>query len=85
MKKEAQQILKMDIAKIFLTPPNTKREKIVLILLMLITFMIFFGPICFSEIPPIQAILLACMPTLSVSWGLIALLRAKYRKKDFSK
>ncbi|MDU7338929.1 MAG: hypothetical protein E7L17_12530 [Clostridium sp.] len=85
MKKEAQQIVKMDLVKIFLTPPNTKKEKIVLILLMLITFMIFFGPICFTEISPIRAILIASMPTLSISWGLIALLRAKYRIKDFCK
>jgi drug/metabolite transporter (DMT)-like permease len=75
----------MDLAKIFFTPPNTKKEKIILVLMMVITFMIFFGPICFSDIPPFRAVLLACMPTLSVSWGVMILLRARFRKKDFCK
>ena len=85
MKKQAQEIVKMDLAKIFFTPPNTKKERIILILMMVITFMIFFGPICFSDIPPLRAVLLACMPTLSVSWGVMLLLRARFRKKDFCK
>lgn len=79
------QTVKMNLAKIFFTPPNTKRERILLILVMVITFMIFFGPICFSDISPLRAILLASMPTLSISWGLMVLLRARFRKKDFCK
>ncbi|WP_283609900.1 hypothetical protein [Faecalispora anaeroviscerum] len=92
MKRAAQvstpkgvQTLKMNLAKIFFTPPNTKKERIILLLLLVITFMIFFGPICFSDIPPFRAILLASMPALSISWGLIVLLRARFRKKEFCK
>lgn len=77
--------VEMNLPRIFLTPPNTKREKITLLIMMLITFIMFFGPICFSEVNPIKAVFLACMPALSISWGWIVLLRSLFRKNDFCK
>lgn len=38
---------------------------------------------CFTDIYPIKAILLACLPTLSISWGWIVLLRSLFRKSEF--
>ena len=46
-------------------------------------FVAFFGPICFTDISPVKAIVLAAMPALSLSWGWIVLLRSLFRKRDF--
>lgn len=85
MNSEKKIVVKMDLAKIFFTPPNTKKEKILLFLLLVISFMIFFGPVCFSGISPVKGMLLASMPALSISWGCIILLRSMFRKGDFCK
>ena len=82
MKKDVVRV-EMDLKKIFLTPPNTRREKITLLVMMLVLFIMFFGPICFTEIHPVKAILLSCLPALSVSWGWIVLLRSLFRKSEF--
>ena len=81
-KKESAQV-EMDLKKIFLTPPNTRRENITLLVMMVVLFVMFFGPICFTEIHPVKAILLSCLPALSVSWGWIVLLRSLFRKSEF--
>lgn len=85
MKSTVKRQAEIDIAKIFLTPPNTRKEKITLLAMLTGTFIIFFGPICFSAIPPVQAVFLACMPSISISWGWIVLLRSLFRKEDFAK
>ena len=82
MKKDVVRV-EMDLKKIFLTPPNTRREQIILLVMMVVLFIMFFGPICFTEIHPVKAILLSCLPALSVSWGWIVLLRSLFRKSEF--
>jgi hypothetical protein len=77
--------LKIDIAKIFLSPPSTMFERVTLFLLLLITFVLFFGPLKFSKMPPMEAVFTAALPALSISWGWIVLLRSIFRKKDFCK
>ena len=84
MKKEVTRV-EIDLKKIFLTPPNPKREKFTLLAMMVVLFVMFFGPICFTDIHPVKAILLACLPTLSISWGWIVLLRSLFRKSEFCK
>ena len=44
MKKEPER-LEMDLQKIFLTPPNTMKEKVTLILMMVVVFVMFFGSV----------------------------------------
>lgn len=85
MKQQETKRVEIDLKKIFLTPPNTKREKITLLLIMVVSFIAFFGPICFSEIPPVKGILLSCLPALSISWGWTVLLRSLFRKSEFCK
>lgn len=82
MKKETSRV-EIDLKKIFLTPPNTRREQITLLVMMVAVFIMFFGPICFTDIHPVKAVLLASMPTLSISWGWIVFLRSLFRKSDF--
>ena len=82
MTKQVERV-EIDLKKIFLTPPNTTREKVTLLVMMVALFVAFFGPICFTDIPPVKAILLAAMPTLSISWGWTVLLRSLFRKRDF--
>ena len=55
MKSMEKRQVEMDLTKIFLTPPNTRKEKITLLVMLVATFVIFFGPICFSAIPPVKA------------------------------
>lgn len=82
---QKKQEVKMDLAKIFLTPPNTMKEKITLIAMMLVIFVMCYGPLTFSEISPIRAIIASAFPSISVSWGWIVLLRSLFRKKEFCK
>ncbi len=77
--------VEIDLMKIFLTPPDTKKERITLLTMLVVTFLIFFGPICFSDISPVKAILLACLPAVSLSWGWMVLLRSLFRKREFCK
>lgn len=85
MNKQTDQRLEMDLGKIFLTPPNTTKERITLVAMMVVSFVIFFGPLCFSTVHPVKAVLLACLPTISISWGWMVLLRSLFRKREFSK
>lgn len=75
----------MDLMRIFLTPPNTRREKITLVIMLIVTFVLFFGPVCFSDMHPAKAIFLSCLPAVSLSWGWMVLLRSIFRKREFSK
>lgn len=75
----------MDLNKIFLTPPSTMYERITLFLMLTITFIIFFSPLKFSAMHPVEAAITAALPALSISWGWIILLRSIFRKKDFVK
>ena len=84
MKKEAER-LEMDIKKIFLTPPNTMKEKVTLILMMVVVFAMFFGPVVFTEISPLKGIVLSAFPALSISWGWMVLLRSLFRNREFAK
>lgn len=84
MKKEPER-LEMDLQKIFLTPPNTFREKVTLLLMMVVLFMMFFGPVIFTEISPVKGVVLAAVSALSISWAWMVLLRSLFRKREFSK
>lgn len=61
MKKEITRV-EIDLKKIFLTPLNNRREKITLLVMMVALFVMFFGPICFTDVHPVKAILLSCLP-----------------------
>jgi hypothetical protein len=76
--------VKIDVMRIFTTPPSTMFERVSLFLMLVITFIIFFSPLRFSKISPFEAALMAALPALSISWGWIVLLRSIFRKKDFS-
>lgn len=75
----------IDVKRIFLTPPNTMLERITLIIMMVVTFIIFFRPLTFTNVNPIDAVLTASIPTVSLSWGWIVFLRSIFRKRDFMK
>ena len=66
MKKDVVRV-EMDLKKIFLTPPNTRWEQITLLVMMVVLFVMFFGPICFTDINPVKAIFLSSLPALSVA------------------
>ena len=84
-KKQPTTYVSLDLKKIFLAPPDTRREKITLIVVMVLVFMLYFGPLTFTEVDPIRAILISAVPTLTTSWGWIVLLRYVGRKADFCK
>lgn len=82
-KSKAPIYLKLDLKKIFLTPPNTTKEKITLVVVMVLVFIIYFGPLTFTSVSPIRAIVLSSIPTLTTSWAWIVLLRFIGRKREF--
>ena len=87
MPKEPER-LEIDIQKIFLTPPTSMRsmrEKITLFLMMLVIFIMCFGPTIFTDISPVRAVIVSAIPAFTVSWGWMVLLRSLFRKREFSK
>lgn len=74
---------KLDIKSIFLEKPNKLSERIILFILLTITFMIFFNPLRFSPIHPIEAVLISMLPSLSISWGIIISLRLFFKKSEY--
>lgn len=84
-KKKATVEVKVDVAKIFLTPPSSMAERIMLVVFLTLSFIAFFGPLSFSAMPPLEAVLTAAMPALSTSWGLVVLYRSMFRKMDYCK
>ena len=77
MPKEPER-LEIDIQKIFLTPPTSMREKITLFLMMLVIFIMCFGPTIFTDISPVRAIIVSAIPAFTVSWGWMVLLRSLF-------
>ncbi|MBN2899841.1 MAG: hypothetical protein JXO44_13820 [Clostridia bacterium] len=75
--------MKVDLAKIFLTPPKSLFERVVLFLMLVVSFILFFRPLQFSAMPPFEAVLTALVPSLSISWGWLIFLRYRFRKKEF--
>lgn len=75
----------VDVQKIFLTPPRRLGERAILLGMLVVTFMIFFGPLKFSQVPPLEAALTAMLPAASLSWGWIVFLRYRFRKGEYLK
>ncbi|WFA08585.1 hypothetical protein [Tissierella sp. Yu-01] len=75
----------VDIKKIFLTPPKVLHERIILLVTLCITFIIFFRPIQFSEIRPFEALLISGLAAVSTSWGWVVLLRSLFKKGEYKK
>lgn len=84
MRREPEK-LELDIVKIFLTPPDTMRERITLFVMMVVIFIMFFGPVMFTEVSPLKGALLSALPAFTVSWGWLVLLRSLFRKREFAK
>ena len=84
-KKQEITYVSLDLKKIFLTAPNTRKEKITLLVVIVLVFMLYFGPLTFTAVSPIRAILISAVPTLTTSWAWIVLLRYIGRKADFCK
>ena len=89
MKKQRQNTPKkqvaLDVQKIFLSPPRKLSERAILLGMLVVTFMIFFGPLKFSQVPPLEAALTAMLPAASMSWGWMVFLRYRFRKNEFIK
>lgn len=77
--------VEVDVQKIFLTPPRRLGERAILLGMLVVTFMIFFGPLKFSQVPPLEAALTAMFPAASLSWGWIVFLRYRFRKGEYLK
>jgi hypothetical protein len=75
----------VDVQKIFLSPPRKLSERAILLGMLVVTFMIFFGPLKFSQVPPLEAALTAMLPAASMSWGWMVFLRYRFRKGEYLK
>lgn len=76
---------KLDVKRIFLEQPQTIGERVILFIVLMITFMIFFTPLKFSTIHPIEAFILSLFPSASISWGWIVFLRLVFKKSEYIK
>lgn len=69
-----------ELIRIFLSPPKSIGERIKLFVMMVLTFTLFFQPLQFSNITPVEAFVTALMPAATLSWGWIVFLRYKSKK-----
>lgn len=79
MRKETEK-LEMDLVKIFLSPPDTMREKITLFIMMVVVFIMFFGPVMFTEVSPVKGAVLSATrhsPCHGDGWCCFAVFSAK--------
>lgn len=79
------QHLEMDLAKIFLTPPGTMKERVFLFVMMAVVFTAFFGPVMFTAVSPMRGAVLSALPAFSVSWGFMVFFRSVFKKREFCK
>lgn len=84
MEREPQ-CLEIDLAKIFLTPPGTMKERIFLFAMMVVVFTAFFGPVMFTAVSPMRGAVLSALPAFSVSWGFMVFFRSVFKKREFCK
>jgi hypothetical protein len=80
-----KEAIEVDVQKIFLSPPRSVFERAVLLGTLVVTFMIFFGPLQFSSVSPTEAVLTAMLPAVSLSWGWMVWLRYRFRKSEYRK
>ncbi len=84
-KSTSEKQVAVDVQKVFLTPPRRLGERAILLGMLVVTFMVFFGPLKFSQVPPLEAVLTAMLPAVSLSWGWIVFLRYRFRKSEYLK
>lgn len=84
-KRTPEKQVAVDVQKIFLTPPRRLGERAILLGMLVVTFMVFFGPLKFSQVPPLEAVLTAMLPAVSLSWGWLVFLRYRFRKSEYLK
>lgn len=77
--------VQMDLRRIFLTPPISMLERVILFVMLSGFFMVFFRPLQFSPMTPLEAAFTAAIPALSLSWGWMVLLRSLFWKRQFMK
>ncbi|MCK8827301.1 hypothetical protein MWH25_06040 [Natroniella acetigena] len=77
--------VRIDFAKIFLEPPKSFFERVTLFLMASLLFVGFFRPLGFEEMSFFEAVITASIPSLSISWGWIVLLRSIFKKEDYKK
>lgn len=75
----------IDTKKIFTDPPKSRTERVLLFITMLVVFVFFFYPLQFSEIHPVEAILISMLPSISISWAWIVWLRFMFRRSMYIK
>lgn len=75
----------IDLRRIFLTPPTSMLERLILFVTLVALFAVFFRPLQFSPMTPLEAVLTAALPAVSVSWAWLVLLRHLFFKRLFMK
>lgn len=83
--KNSNNKAKLDLFKIFLSPPKSFFERVSLFLLAAFLFVAFFYPLGFEDMSFIEAVLTASFPALTISWGWIVFLRFKFKKEEYLK
>lgn len=73
----------MDLRRIFLTAPKSMLERVILFVMLSSLFMVFFRPLQFSPMNPLEAAFTAAIPALTMSWGWLVLLRSLFWKRQY--
>jgi len=75
----------VDLKRLFLSPPQLLSERVMLFVMLSVSFAAFFGPLLFSSMMPLDAALTAMPPALSISWGWMVFLRYRFRRSEYMK
>lgn len=85
MKDKEVKKVRINLVKIFLDPPKSFFERVSLFFIASLLFVVFFRPLGFENMSFFEAVITASIPSLSISWGWIVLLRSLFRKEDYKK
>ncbi len=75
----------IDYKKLLLSKPDGLFEHFVLIILLACTFAFYFAPLVFSELKPLNAVLIVIFPALTTGWGLFTIVRLLRYKEKYTK
>lgn len=75
----------IDLRRIFLSPPSSMLERLILFVTLACLFAVFFRPLQFSPMTPLEAAGTAALPAVSLSWAWLVLLRHLFFKRFYMK
>ena len=83
-KKQKKQVeyRSLDYKKAIFSRPEGLFELVILVILLMLSFSVYFGPLLLSPMGPVRAILVTIIPAFCLGWILFSIVRVlRYKDK----